>query len=196
MSPTDFNVYNLLPFESKYLLYRLRVLTYGSEHTFKDRCPSCGNINDIDVNLNDITVVEVPDDFSLIFDVPVLPITGTKIKCKLLTEGELKSLRKKADEIKKNTNNEMVDIDILWESRIVSINGKKDLAPIEITQYLDELPDYDSEYLMAYYDKYQGNYGLQTQLHYECDNCKTIVDSEMPSIYTFFRPTITFNNFK
>lgn len=190
VSPKDFNVYNLLPFESKYLLYRLRILTYGNEHTFKDKCPYCGTLNDITMNLNDIPINEVPDNFKLVFDIGPLPISGVILTCKLLTEGERQILNKKAKELRDNTGNQSADVDLLWESRIVAINGNDKLAPIEITQFLDEMNDYDSEYFMEYYLAYEGNYGLQTKLNYQCDNCNQKVESEMPSIYTFFRPTI------
>lgn len=191
VSPQDFNVYNLLPFESEYLLYRLRVLTYGNEHTFKERCPYCGHVNEVEIDLNDIAIKEVPDNFSMVFDVPPLPVSGAVLKCKLLSEGERKEIAKRSKELRENTGDKSVDIDMIWESRIVSINGNNSLAPIEITKFLDELTDYDSEYFMEYYSKYEGNYGLQTKLQFKCDSCNAHVESNMPSIYTFFRPTIT-----
>lgn len=190
VDPLDFNVYDLLPFEAEYLLYRLRILTYGAQHTFKSSCPHCGSLNEVEMNLNDIPVIEVPNSFNIIFDIPPLPVSGHQLKCKLLTEGERKIIRKKAKELVENTGNKAADIDMIWESRIVAINGNSKMAPIEVTQFLDELNDYDSEYFMEYYNAYEGNYGLQTQLHYACDNCNKKVEDEMPSIYTFFRPTI------
>lgn len=191
VSPTNFNVYNLLPFESEYLLYRLRILTYGATHTFKDRCRFCGEINDIEMDLNAIPIIELPDDFKITFDIP-LPVSGDILTCKLLTEGEKIELNKQGKELKNATGNENIDMDIIWESRVVAINGNTKLAPIEKTQFLDEMNDYDSEYFMEYYLKYEGNYGLQTKLKYECDKCGKLNESEMPSIYTFFRPTFTF----
>lgn len=189
ISPKDFNVFNLLPFESKYLLYRLRVLTYGPDHTFKEKCPYCGHLNNVDINLNDIPIVEVPDNFNVVFDMPPLPVSGLQLKCKLLTEGELLKLNKQAEELKKGTGNNNIDVDLVWDARVIAVNGNSKLAPIEIEQILDNLTDYDSEYFMEYYNKYAGHYGLQTQLKYVCDDCKSAVESEMPSIYTFFRPT-------
>ena len=189
ISPKDFNVYNLLPFEADYLLYRLRILTYGSDHTFKSKCPTCGFVNDVEYDLNDVECLPVPDDFSLTFNVPPLPISGVVITCKLLTEGDLVEINKVSDNLEKNTGNKSAYFDTLWETRIVAINGNK-LSPIETTQFLDELNDYDNEYLMEYYNVYSANYGLQTKLHFECDNCHNNVETKMPSIYTFFRPTI------
>ena len=113
-----------------------------------------------------------------------------KLRCKLLTEGELATLNKKAKEIQDNTGNKTINVDLIWEARIVSINGNTKLAPIEIEQILDDMNDYDSEYFMEYYNKYASNYGLQTEISYTCDKCKNKVKSNMPSIYTFFRPTI------
>ena len=189
VSPQDFNVYNLLPFESNYLLYRLRILTYGPSHTFREKCPYCGEINNVDMDLNSIPILELPDGFNMIFDIQ-LPISGDVLKCKLLTEGEKNTISKKATELKEATGNKSAEIDMIWESRIVAINGSANLAPIEISQYLDEMNDYDSEYFMEYYLKYEGNYGLQTKLSFKCDKCGKFVESQMPSIYTFFRPTI------
>lgn len=195
VSPQNFNVYNLLPFESEYLLYRLRVLTYGADHTFKDTCPYCGHTNDVEINLNDIPIKDIPDNFNIIFDIPPLPVSGAQLTCRLLNEGELATIRKQAVELKDGTNNKNVDIDIIWESRIVAINGDTSLAPIEITTFLDELSDYDSEYFMEYYTKYEGNYGLQTKLNYTCDSCSNKVSADMPNIRTFFRPTFKIPDF-
>ena len=76
------------------------------------------------------------------------------------------------------------------------INGDSKIAPIEISQYLDNMNDYDSEYFMEYYVQKEGNYGLQTKLKFNCDNCGKFVESNMPSIYTFFRPKFTFDTIK
>lgn len=186
VNPKDFNVYNLLPFESNYLLYRLRILTYGAENTFKDRCPYCGEINEVNINLNDIPVVELPDDFSVTFDIQ-LPISGDVLTCKLLTEGEKITVNKQVKEFKNTTGND--DVDAIWCARIVAINGNDKLVPFEKTSYLDEMNDYDSEYFMEYYLKWDNSYGLQNTLNYTCDKCSKKVESTMPSIYTFFRPT-------
>lgn len=193
ISPTNFNVYDLLPFESEYLLYRLRILTYGSNHTFKHTCPHCGSTNDVEGDLNVIPIKDIPDDFTLIFNIS-LPVSGDIITCKLLNEGERIAVSKKGKELKENTNNLTAEIDVLWESRIISINEQQ-LAPIEITQYLDNLNDYDSEYLMEYYKQYEGNYGLQKTLYYNCDKCNKKLEFNMPSIYTFFRPTFEIPKF-
>lgn len=195
VSPENFNVYNLLPFESTYLLYRLRVLTYGANHIFKEKCPYCNALNDVEMDLNSIPVEELPDDFKITFDIQ-LPVSGDILTCKLLTEGETISLNKQAKELKSNTNNSTIEMDILWESRIIAINGNDKLAPIEKTQYLDEMNDYDSEYFMEYYFDCEGDYGLQSKLNYICDKCGEKVESNMPNIYTFFRPTITINRTK
>lgn len=190
VAPTDFNVYNLLPFESEYLLYRLRILTYGPSNTFKHRCQFCGETNDVEMDLNAIPILELPDKFKTSFDIQ-LPVSGTILTCKLLTEGEKSTVNKQAKELKNATGNENIDMDMIWEARIVAINGNSKLAPIEKTQFLDEMNDYDSEYFMEYYLKYEGNYGLQSKLKYSCDKCGRVNESEMPSIYTFFRPTFT-----
>lgn len=195
VAPTDFNVYNLLPFESEYLLYRLRILTYGPNHTFKQQCRYCGEINDVEMDLNSIPILELPTGFKMTFDIP-LPVSGDILTCKLLTEGEKININKQAKELENATGDENSGLDMIWESRIIAINGNKKLAPIEKTQFLDEMNDYDSEYFMEYYNYYEGNYGLQSKLRYACDKCGKPNESEMPSIYTFFRPTFTFPEFK
>lgn len=190
VSPADFNVFDLLPFESEYLLYRLRILTYGPMNTFKHRCPICGAINEVEMNLNDIPIIELPDGFKRTFDIP-LPVSGNVLTCRLLSEGEKLALDKQSKDLEAAMGKENADLDLIWEARIIAINGESKLAPIEKMQFLDEMNDYDSEYFMEYYNKYEGNYGLQTKLKYICDDCGKAVDSEMPSIYTFFRPTFT-----
>ena len=195
VSHTDFNVYDLLPFESEYLLYRLRILTYGPKHTFKQHCKFCGEINEVELDLNSIPVLDLPSNFKLTFDIQ-LPVSGNVLTCKLLTEGEKIAINKQSKELQNATGDEQAGLDMIWESRVIAINGNKKLAPIEKTQFLDEMNDYDSEYFMEYYSHYEGNYGLQNKLKFACDKCNKFNESSMPSIYTFFRPTFTFPEFK
>lgn len=192
VTPQNFNVYNLYPFESNYLLYRLRVLTYGNEHKYHEMCPHCRTDNEIEINLSEVPIVPVPDDFKPVFNI-TLPVSGKVLTCKLLNEGELISLRKKANELQEQTGNNSAFMDLLWETRIAAIDGNSKLAPIEKTQFLDNLIDYDNEFMMYQYDKEVGNYGLQTELTTTCDNCGRIFSSNIPSIYTFFRPTFEIN---
>lgn len=193
VSPKNFNVYNLLPFEINYLIYRLRVLSYGNTNTFNETCPYCGEVNEVEVDLNDIPIIPVSDDFKTTFDIGPLPISKAIISCKLLSEGETIAISKSAKEFENNTGNKYANLDMLWESRIIAINGNQNLSPFEKTSFLDSLTDLDSEYLMEYYNLYEGNYGLQTKLSYVCDKCKRKVSSDMPSIYTFFRPKFEIN---
>lgn len=193
VTPKDFNVYELLPFEINYLIYRLRILSYGSTNTFNETCPYCGGKNDVNVNLNDIPIIEVPDNFKTTFNIGPLPISQAIITCKLLSEGEVIEIAKQAKDFADVTGNKYANLDMLWESRIISINGVDKISPLEKTTFLDGLTDLDSEYLMEYYDAYNGNYGLQTKLHYICDHCKGEVNSDMPSIYSFFRPKFEIN---
>lgn len=195
ISPPNFNVYDLLPFDSEYLLFRLRILTYGAEHTFRLTCSNCGHINDVDADFNDIQIEPVPDDFSLTFKLPKLPINGSSITFRLLTEGDLTNIDKKAEELIEATNNKSARIDMLWESRIAAINDQA-LSPIEISQFLDELTDYDSEYLMEYYSEFSNDYGIQHKLHYKCDQCHQIEEGTLPSVYSFFRPDIKIDRTK
>lgn len=195
VAPNNFNVYNLLGFEAEYLLYRLRVLTYGADYTFKEDCPYCRHLNDVNIDLSNIPIVDVPDDFTITFDIS-LPVSGDVLTCKLLTEGEKININKSAKQFKEEAGNQTADIDMIWESRIIAINGDSKIAPIEISQYLDNMNDYDSEYFMEYYVQKEGNYGLQTKLKFNCDNCGKFVESNMPSIYTFFRPKFTFDTTK
>lgn len=187
VSPTDFDVYNLLPFETQYLLYRLRVLTYGDEYKYIENCPHCGHGNELELPLNEMPIKEVPDDFKIQFDIK-LPRIGHVLTCRLLNEREYLNASKTADEIRENFNSENDAADVIWQARIVAINGDNSLTPIQKSQYLDELIDLDFEYLTHEYFKAEGNYGLQSEFTYTCENCNKLVESNMPSVYTFFRP--------
>ena len=193
IDPADFNVYSLIPIEVEYLLYRLRVLTYGDEIEFQYNCEHCGHLHKINCSLNDLDIIPLRSDFKLQFDIPELPKSKTIISCKLLTQGEFSAVNKKADELQELSGDQNAYINTLWETRIISINGDTNLSPIQKQQFVDNLVDLDFEYMQQYYDFYEGNYGLQHNIKKTCENCKNIMNVNVPTIYTFFRPTFKFN---
>ena len=46
------DIEELLVADYMYLLFKLRVLTYGDEYRFEMKCPQCGAINDVEIVLN------------------------------------------------------------------------------------------------------------------------------------------------
>ena len=47
-----------------YLLYKLRVVTYGSEYLNQTICPFCGQINVSKLDLDNLQVLEMTDDIA------------------------------------------------------------------------------------------------------------------------------------
>ena len=189
VSPDNVNIYDLAVFDAVYLMYRLRMLTWGSTLPQVFVCPFCGKIHEDELDLDALDVKYVPEDFKL--EPLELPLTKSVVTFRFLTledyiqcqiEGRQK--QQQYPEAEENYENSMI-----VEKHIETVDNKP-LVGFELTQFLNKLPARDYALIEAYSDKIDSMFGVDEKIEVECDNCQNKFTHLVQLTKQFFRPTV------
>lgn len=185
LSPYDMCIGDYL-----FLLYKLRLVTYGSEYSLSSTCPFCMSVNNDTVDLKDLLVLEYKDDI-MNFASFELPQTKQRVEIKFQTPRMLDTITEKTKEYLKKSKNKEVDTNILYtiSTMIKTIDDEKP-DPILIEEWVKELPMLDTQTILAYADRLNNSIGVQRVLDVECNICKLQYSSSFRLNNEFFRPTI------
>lgn len=174
------------------LLVAARVTGYGEHYSPKVRCPACSAVNDLDVNLNELDKVLYEEieqlDFGHFCDdgtyqIKDLPVSKYNVNVKILNGKDEKLMESLAEMKKKRNLPETTNTDFL-KSVIHSVNGETD--KIKITNFINNLPARDSQYIRIVYEQITPKIELKSVL--TCNECLTESDVEVPISAEFFWP--------
>lgn len=188
--PKDFDVSALTLPDTLYLLFKLRVLSYGNEYKFRTRCPECGKKIDVTVDLSELSVETLEEGFSdnLVVE---LPHRKDTVYTRVLTNNDMREID---DEIKrrkrKNPNDESAYIIRIVKSieKIKIAKDKSELThPIDIERYVNSLTDLDASAIIAARDSV--NFGVTPIVERVCPECREYVDIALNFSGEFFRPS-------
>ena len=126
VSPENFHSYDLTINDFVFLLYKLRIVSYGNNYKVSLTCPECGKSFTTDQDLDKLNVVELPEEFSEPYDIGKLPRSKKKIGIKLLRTKEIDEIAREADAIKKKYPDAKGDetYPLRLQKQIVLIDGE------------------------------------------------------------------------
>lgn len=180
------SAYDLCIGDFQYLLYSLRVVTYGEEYSIYTRCPICGAENKIDVNLTELDINEYNESLVdlLTFD---LPVSDHSITLTLQTPRLLDKISRlnKADQRKHKGDNSFL---YMITNSIIEVDGEP-ANPIVIEKLISELPMKDTATILNRIKKVNDFIGVQTQLDDICGKCGQSYTTPFRIQGDFFRPT-------
>lgn len=189
VKPDNVNIYDLVIFDSTYLMHKLRVLTWGQMLPQVFVCPLCGDIHEEDLDLNRLEVNEVPEGFTL--DNLQLPLTGSTITFRFLTLEDV--IKCQVDGQKRQRDYPDAEEDFvnsyIVERHIESVDGKV-LVGAELTAWLNKLPARDYLLIEAYCDKIGTMFGVSDKVEVECKKCKNVYEHYIQLTENFFRPAL------
>lgn len=181
--------YDLCMSDYKYVLYMLRVVTYGPKYNITSTCPYCGCSNE---EIADISLLEVKDytedvNKYLRFE---LPKTKKMIELYLTTPRMVDTAQYNVKEYRKKSgkNIDMTTIFTIQEA-IKSIDGK---APdvLKVTDWIRNLPMMDTNTILAYMEKVNNMFGIVNNLRLMCDVCGLEYNTSLRADREFFRPKV------
>lgn len=187
----DLDINQLKLVDIQYLMYKLRIVTYGADYNiYGVRCPHCGKIVDVVYNLDDLEVNELPEDFKEPFEIGKLPISGDVLQCKLLTTQDYLDIIDEANEKKEKFPD--YEGDPMWEfelmREICTVN--KEVYPLfKMQQYIENLHARDYQYFIKKYDDMVGSIGINKNVEFDCPECNKKFRYMLPLTEEFFRPT-------
>ena len=192
VSPEDFNVDDLTMPDTIYLLFKLRVLSYGKDYTFRTRCPECGKKIDVTIDLSELPVTTLEEDYEKDLTV-TLPHRGDIVHTKFLTNRDLADIDKEIKRRKKRNPND----DSAYILRLVNAIEKIELVkektelthPLDIERYVETLTDLDATVIMSTRDAV--DFGMAPAVEYVCPECNSDIDVSVQFSGEFFRPHIS-----
>lgn len=189
LEPADFDINGLVLADFQYLLFQMRIITYGPEYKIDTICPYCNHSNAMTINLaEDLLVSELPDDF--VEPIPLtLPVSKDKIECKLLRLRDNNTVDKLAKKVAKNGRTSQNEVAFMYRlaKSIVSLNGNSIDFP-EAQEYVQEMHARDSAYINYKLDQIELGYDTEVEIE-ACGQCGEAYEVNLPMTSEFFRPS-------
>lgn len=160
---------SLYLFDKLFAVVMMRKASFGDAVKLKTVCRACAAENNLEVNISELPVDYVPDDFSGYIEVDLVDL-NKKAKVRLATGSDQDYLSTK-DKI----------LDNLW--RFVLDIGGYNQAPI-INAAIKKLTSRDVKSLVEALKFDEA--GIQTNAHFICSNCKTKGTTSIPFTEAFF----------
>lgn len=188
ISKKDMSVYDMCLADYQFLLYKLRIVTYGSEYRVKSVCPICGKINDVTVDLDSLKLKTYDESLkkSMEFE---LPVSKKLIKLKWQTPRIIDETEKQIKEhnsLVSDTSESAVLFNVM--AVIDTIDGveyddtKKEL-------FVRKLPMRDTNMILQRSKKLLTSMGLDTDISHTCAQCNQDYTFSLPITGEFFGPT-------
>lgn len=182
--------YDMIIGDYVFLLYQLRIITYGSEYKTASVCPFCGS-NVVDTFNLDNLIVHSYDDKIKTYQEFDLPVSGNHIELRFQTPRIIDSINNESKDFKKKAQAITYDPTLLFTLKhiIAKIDGKKP-NPIKIEEWIKQLSMKDTNFILQHADKLNNQIGIETKLYTTCNICGMDYESSLRITQEFFRPAL------
>ena len=186
VDPKGFDINTLLPADKFYYMIQLRIHTYGSMYKQPMYCIHCDKEGEVEYNLDDIEVVELPQ-----IKLPIrvkLPVSGDVVELGVLTSKDIKAISRRAEKTAKNMGGSKKELEFMLKlsKQIKSINDK-DTEVTTIMTYVKNIHAKDRAYIESVYKKLF--FGYKSSVEVTCPSCgkELVIPFEMNG--EFFNPS-------
>ncbi len=165
----DLDVNKLVLIDKLYLLIKVREISYGKDYKVGVVCNQCTAENTLDLQLDQLAVKQVPEDFDFAGNTVYLPTIKKEAVISTLTVAQEKLV-----DVRQITAN-------LW--RFIKKIGDVDNPGI-IAKIVEKLPIADMHVMVKALSL--SDYGVQPHVMYKCDSCGTANKIGLPLDENFF----------
>lgn len=182
--------YDLYSGDYQFLMFKLRIATYGPEIKLIDYCPYCDVTSELAISLDDLEVVSDIDAFDKYRSFH-LPKTNKDITLKYQTPRLLDNIERRAREFDERTKNTLPDqhLAYLLSEMIDTIDGAT-MNQLDKEEWVKELPMMDVRVIETHIQKLDTTIGVDTNLTVECEKCGKEHNTQLRIGSEFFRPEI------
>lgn len=182
--------YDMIIGDYVFLLYQLRIITYGSDYKTGSVCPYCGSTVVDTFNLDDL-IVRHYDDSILSYKEFDLPVAGNHITLKFQTPRIVDRINEQIKEFKGKAQTITYDPTLLFTMKnlIEKIDSKKP-NPLTVDEWIKNLSMKDANMILQYCDKLNNSIGVETKLYTTCNMCGLDYESSLRITNEFFRPAL------
>ena len=187
-SDLGISAYDLCLGDFQYLLFMLRVVTFGNEYEMSGKCPYCGFNQLTKVNLDELPVKMYDDSLVDLMEL-TLPKTGSKVKLTLQTPRMLDRINTKIKEYRRRHKESEENPTILYTilASIEEIDDEQ-MTTFMLEEWIKDLPLADTNALINRIDQINSMIGVELNVESECKVCGTEYLLPFYINQTFFRP--------
>lgn len=180
--------YDLCLGDFQYLMYMLRVVTFGTDYELVGRCPYCGYEQSTATKLDELEVKEYDDSLADLLEIQ-LPKSGNKIKLTLQTPRILDRINARIKDYRRKHRDSDENPTILYNI-LYSIEEVDDDTPnsFELETWVKNLPLADTNALVNRIEQVNQQIGLNLDVEEMCRICGTTYKVPFRINQTFFRP--------
>lgn len=187
-SDLGISAYDLCLGDFQFLLFKLRIVTFGPEYELNGKCPFCGFDQQANVNLDELPIKFVPENFNDLKTI-ILPNSGEEVKLTYQTPRMLDRINVKVKEYRRRHRGEDINPVILFNilSVIDTVDGEE-VIPYELEDWVLNLHLADANALINRIDEMNNAIGIDLETHEICNICGTDYVVPFRVNNTFFRP--------
>lgn len=191
VEPENFSLDNLTIPDTLFLLFKMRSFSYGDNYKYKARCPVCGAMINVSVDLSKLQVIELDDDYEKKLEITLA--NGDIVRTRFLRNYDLDDINKEIARILKNAPeaNESGHRYLLRLTKMIkSVKKKASLEtldnPVDIRRYIETLRDSEANMIADSVENVA--YGIVPEAEVFCPSCRETVDVGVSMSPDFFRP--------
>jgi len=188
LTNNNISAYDMCVADFEFLMYKLRIVTYGPDYKTKSVCPHCNTVNDNTLNLDTLKIEpfkEIIKD-SLEFD---LPVSKKHIKLRIQTpriiDDTSKITKEQEGRYGKDVNTAIMYTAI---SLIDTVDGKK-LDAVQKETFIRNLSMRDTNKIIRKGVNFVDSFGINKSVDLTCEKCGLAYKSSFRLTDEFFRPT-------
>lgn len=188
---SNFDPEDLKLFDLYYLMFKLRIITYGPDYKVRVTCGQCNSQTSVIVNLDDLEVDTLTDNDMEPFNIE-LPVSKDTLQCKYLSCRDLNRLQNEVERQKaKAPDADESDLSFIPAlcSRVVSINDEE-VPYHKMVEYMQNMHARDYNTFEQKYVNITNKPGINLNYVETCPKCGAPIVFEVPMLSEFFRPTI------
>lgn len=181
------SAYDLCIPDYQFLMYKLRIVTYGSKYTFSSICPICGKPSEYTIDLEELPIKLYSEDLRSHLNI-TLPKTGKQIELRLQTPRILDDVAKKSKDLLSKSSDIKGEPAFLFNliSMINKVDGQV-IDEFKLENFVRKLPMADTNFILN--NIKEVNFGLNTEINCTCKHCQADYKSYLPITGEFFGPT-------
>jgi hypothetical protein len=188
-SPENFDTSQMTLFDFYFLMYKMRIVSYGHIYKVTVTCPHCGKSTVCKIDLDTLEVNYLEDTDKEPFTIGPLPRSGDTLECRYLRVYDAIRNEKAAKDILRQHPDYQGDPSYIQEiaSKIVTVN-QEDIQPAT-EMYVERMSALDSAYFFQAYNSKVNRIGMTTTCQGTCEGCGEELVFDLPFNSEFFRPT-------
>lgn len=188
VEPSDFPIDELIPADKMFILFKLRIISYGQDYNQTIFCPYCNYEGLSVLDLDQLPCEELDESKIKVPLKLTLPMSKDIIELRVLTEKDYKTIKERAQKVSKRLSLPFGQVEhkLRFAKQIKSINGEK-IDSFMAERYYSSMHVRDVKYIESALNSIK--IGYQGYIDMKCPACHKdiVVPFEMTS--EFLNPT-------